>query len=340
MSLSWFNQPFEITPAKTIIATRISIGIIISFIVTTYFNIVDSTWVYISLFVIVSEQKTIGASLNRASMRAIATVSSAIYSLTIIWLFNNNYLINLSGFIIGVFLYTYLFAETAKGYIATLGCITLAICLMNFNNFSNVFIRPTNVLIGILIGIFTLRFFFPLRATKMLILETQSFLSDYARLARNLANLDKLTPDLNNQFIAFESGIATYIPTFQRLLAEAAVETAGNASFIKVASEILVSFRHLSRYFASIFALIISQQISIDDDDKKTFFLIAETLTKLKDNLVHLNYRHQLIPSTDLTVTSDQKALPMLLRLITQECRGLETQINQFIKTTKTVKLS
>ena len=341
MSLSWFNQPLGITHEKTIMATRISIGLIISFVISTYFNIADSAWVYISLFVCLSDQKTIGASLNRCSLRAIATVSSVIYSLVIIWLFNNNSLTNLSGYIIGTFLYTYLFAGTKQGYIATLGCITLAICFINYNNLSEVFIRPTNVLIGILIGLFTVRFFFPSRATKMLILEIQNFLTDYADLARYLASLVDLTPELHEQLITLESStsILTYIPKFQRLLEEAEVETTINSPFTTVSSEILLSFRRMARYFASILAFIISEEVTIDEDDKKNFFWVAEALTKLKDNLVHLKSRNKLIVSLNLTVSPNQKAVPVMLRLITQECGVLEIKIHQLMRAIKTVKL-
>lgn len=150
----------EVTSEKTIMAARMAISMIIALIITTYFEIVEPTWVYISLFIVLFEQRTIGASLTRCSMRAIATISSALYSLIVILLFHNAYLMNIIGFVIGIFLYTYLFLGTKQSYIGILGCVTLAICLINYNDFTFVFMRPTNVIIGILIGFFTLRFFF------------------------------------------------------------------------------------------------------------------------------------------------------------------------------------
>ncbi len=340
MSLSWFNQPLEITQEKTIMAARMSIGVVISFVITTYFTIVEPTWVYISLFVVLSEQKTIGASLIRGSMRAIATVSSTAYSLFIILLFHNDYRANLIGFILGTFLYTYLFLGTKRGYIGTLGSITLAICLINHNDFSYVFIRPTNVLIGILIALFSLRFFFPRRATKMLILEARNFLTEYADLSYYLANVEDLTVDLHERLKSLESNVMTScIPRFQTLLSEAEVETDINSQFTKVASDIFTSLRHIVRYFLSIIASMIWEGVKIGENDKKTLLFLAGAFSALDDNLAQLGRQHQLVVSSELTATDDQKMIPLMLRLIVLECGALEMNINQLMTTLETVKL-
>lgn len=340
MSLSWFNQPLEITREKTIMAARMSIGVVISFVITTYFTIVDPTWVYISLFVVLSEQKTMGASLIRGSMRAIATISSAVYSLVIILLFHNDYRANLLGFILGTFLYTYLFLGTKRGYIGTLGSITLAICLINFNDFSYVFIRPTNVLIGILIGLFSLRFFLPRRATKMLILETQNFLTEYADLSYYLANMNNVTTDLHERLKSLEANVMTScIPRFQTLLSEAEVELNSHSEFIKIVSEMSMSLRHIVRYFASIIASMLWEGVKIDEDDKKTLLFLADAFTKLDDNLAQLSSKHQFIVSSTLVTIDGQKMVPLMLRLITLECGALEENINQLMQMLDTVKL-
>lgn len=340
MSLSWFNQPLEITREKTIMAARMSIGVVISFVITTYFTIVDPTWVYISLFVVLSEQKTMGASLIRGSMRAIATISSAVYSLVIILLFHNDYRANLLGFILGTFLYAYLFLGTKRGYIGTLGSITLAICLINFNDFSYVFIRPTNVLIGILIGLFSLRFFLPRRATKMLILETQNFLTEYADLSYYLANMNNVTTDLHERLKSLEANVMTScIPRFQTLLSEAEVETDINSQFTKVAADIFTSLRHIVRYFASIIASMIWEGVRISEDDKKTLLSLAKAFATLDDNLTQLGNKHRLTVSTELATTEEQKMVPLMLRLIALECSVLEENINQLMHTLDTVRL-
>lgn len=339
MSLSWFNQPIEITREQTIIAARMGIGIFISFVITTYFTIVDPTWVYISLFVVLSEQKTIGATLIRSSMRTIATVSSALFSLMIILFFHNDYRINLAAFILGTFLYTYLFAGTKKGYIATLGSLTLAICLINQNNFTHVFIRPLNVLLGISIGLFALRFFFPNRATKMIILEAQYFLTEYATIAHFLASQDDLSKNLHERLLHLESEVIPRISRFQTLLNEADVEIRRKSQFIKVATDILSSLRHIMRYFSSMMASIIWEEVKINESDKKKFLSLAETFSKLEENLANLNHQHKNIVGKNLDIKTGQKMVPLMLRLITLECRTLETKITQLLKLVKTVKL-
>ncbi len=314
-----------------------AIGTIISFIITTYFTLVEPTWVYISLFIILFEQHTIGASLTRCSMRVFATISSALYSLIIIFLFHNNYLMNLVGFIIGIFLYTYLFLGTKKSYIGILGCVTLAICLVNYNNFSYVFIRPTNVIIGILIGFFTLRFFFPNRATKVLISEMEEFLVKYATLSMYIANIDDSKTGLSEQLTQCESDILTLIPHFQTLISEAQVEIGKNSGFTQVAADILHSFRHIFRYYTSIIALILYEGVRLNEKDKEHFIFLSNTMIKLKENLSHLERKPNLIVVPDVMPQKDENLLSLMLSLLITECSSLEIKINKLIRMAKVV---
>lgn len=339
MSLSRYNFPIEMTRQKTIMAARMAIGTIISFIITTYFTLVEPTWVYISLFIILFEQHTIGASLTRCSMRAFATISSALYSLIIIFLFHNNYLMNLIGFVVGIFLYTYLFLGTKKSYIGILGCVTLAICLINYNNFSYVFIRPTNVIIGILIGFFTLRFFFPSRATKMLILEMQEFLAEYATLSMYLANIDDSTTDLPERLTQCESNILALIPHFQTLISETRVEIGKDSGFTQVAADILQSFRHIFRYYASIIALILYKGVILNEKDREHFIFLSNAMIQLKENLSYLKHTRNLVAAPDLIPQKDENLLSLMLGLLVTECGSLEIKINKLIRMAKVVKL-
>ncbi|MCE0723602.1 MULTISPECIES: FUSC family protein [Legionella] len=336
MSLFKSNFSIEMTSQKTIMAARMAIGAIISFIVTTYFTLVEPTWVYISLFIILFEQHTIGASLTRCSMRAFATISSALYSLIIIFLFHNNYLMNLIGLIIGIFLYTYLFLGTKKSYIGILGCVTLAICLINYNNFSYVFIRPTNVIIGILIGFFTLRFFFPNRATKMLILEMEEFLAEYAALSTYIANIDDST-DLAKRLTRCESNILTLIPHFQTLISEAQVEIGKDSGFTQVAADILQSFRHIFRYYASIIALILYEGVRLNEKDKEYFIFLSNAMIKLKENLSYLDRKPHLVAVPDVMPQKGENLLSLMLSLLVTECSSLEIKINKLIRMAKVV---
>ncbi|AUH71053.1 FUSC family protein [Legionella sainthelensi] len=330
----------EVTSEKTIMAARMAISMIIALIITTYFDIVEPTWVYISLFIALFEQRTIGASLTRCSMRAIATISSAIYSLIIILFFHNAYLMNIIGFAVGIFLYTYLFLGTKQSYIGILGCVTLAICLINYNDFTFVFMRPTNVIIGILIGIFTLRFFFPTRATKVLLLEMQKFLNEYAGLSAYLANIEDSTTDLSKHLIQCESNVLALILRFQTLINEAQVEISKDSEFTQVAADILQSFRHIFRYYASIIALILYEGVKINDKDKASFLFLSNTLNELKENLFTLKRKRNLLAVFDKTPPQDENLLSLMLNLLVTECSSLEMKINKLIRMAKVVKLT
>lgn len=340
MSWSRFNFPLEITSDKTIMATRMAIGTLISFVITNYYEFVDPTWVYISLFVVLFEHNTVGSSLIRGYMRAIATISSAILSLIIIILFHNYYLTNLLGFIAGTFLYTYLFLGTKESYIGVLGSLTLAICLINYNDLSHVFIRPTNVVIGIMIALFTLRFFFPERATRLLILEIDRFLSEYDAISTYLANTEQeiLVTELSNRLAKFEAQVIARVPNFQTLLSEAKVEVKRGSEFPKVVAAMLLSLRHIFRYYASIMASIIYDKVEMTEEDKKNLIFLHLAMKHLKRNLSHLKSKHKLVINPDF-ICHDNKIISLMSHLISIECQNLEIKINELIDTLHTVKL-
>lgn len=339
MSSSPFNLTPEVTSEKTIVAARMGIGIIISFVLTNYYTIVDPTWIYITFFVISFEQRTIGASLMRSSMRAIATISSAVYSLIIILLFNNYYLMNLFGLVVGVFIYTYLFSGTSKGYIGTLGSVTLAICLINHNDISQVFIRTTNVLIGIAIGTFVVRFFFPIKSIKMLILELDGFLSEYASFASYLANVDQARPDMNEYLAQFEAKMMPAISRFQTLINEAKVEMNQDLKFTQDAEDILKSLRRIFRYYTSFDASILFEGANVGVEDRNILLALAQVSRYLQESLAQLKPQRIFIRPADLKSKDEKNVSPLMLHLISSEFRALEVKINKLLITIKTVKL-
>ena len=247
---------------------------------------------------------------------------------------------NLIGIIVGIFLYTYLFLGTNKSYIGTLGSITLAICLINYNEFSHVFIRPTNVVIGILVGTFTLRFFFPRRATKMLLLEIQTFLAEYASISNYLAQMNDSTTDVRERLIQLESNVIARVPRFQTLLTEAEIEISKDSHFTKVSADMLQPLRHIFRYYASILASILYENIKISETDKKSLIFLGQVIHQLKENLSQLKSENELIVIPDfLQPKDDKRILSSMLHLIVLECGSLEMMINTLIDTVKTVKL-
>lgn len=339
MSLWRFDHPMMISSDKTIMAARMVIGSIFSFALTTYFNFVDPTWVYISLFVVLFERDTIGASLMRGWMRGIATISSATFSYIIIICFHNNYLMNLLGFFLGTFLYTYVFLGTQESYIGALGSLTLAICLINFNDVSHIFIRPSNVIVGILIGLFTLRFFFPARATKLLLLNMQRFLTEYSRLCLELAHPES-HGELSERLAQFELHLIPQIAHLKALLTEANVEVGKQTAYTDVVAEIIVCLRHIFRYFASIMAFIIYDKKELTEEDIVSLNHLHKTMQHLKSNLSKLTHQHRLLIDPNLIIANDEKTLPMMFRLIMIECQTLEKKINTLGSAAKHVRLN
>jgi hypothetical protein len=326
----------EVTTEKTIVATRMGIGVVISFVVTNYFTFVDPTWVYISFFVVSFEPRTIGASLMRSSMRAIATVSSAIYSLIIILLFNNYYLMNMAGLVIGIFIYTYLFLGTNKGYIGTIGSLTLAICLINYNDLSQVFIRSANVLIGILISTFVMRHIFPRKAVDMLILEFNNMLTEFATLASYLVQINQSTPELQKRLVQFETKMMPAIPRFQTLIHDSKLELPPHSKFTDITEDILKSLRRIFRYYTSFTDSILLEKVELKNQDKAFLLFLLQLNQKLQASIIHLTPRATLHPLANLKLKEEKIVSPFMLHLIFLEFRALEIKTNTLLTMLKT----
>lgn len=176
----------QISHEKLIRVIRLMLGVVIAFGISWYYSIPDDAWIFVSLTVISVEQVTIGGVINRGVLRILLTILSVIYCILIMWIFNNNYVMNVIGLLFGIFVYILIYFGTPKGSIGTLGSITMVIILINNNNMTDAFMRPFNILLGIILCIFLNCTFYPNRATGLILIEFKNIIKELTRILHKL----------------------------------------------------------------------------------------------------------------------------------------------------------
>lgn len=168
----------------------------------------------------------------------------------------------------------------------------------------------------------------------------QKFLNEYAALSTYLANIDDSTTDLSKHLMQCESNVLALILRFQTLINEAQVEISKDSGFTQVSTDILQSFRHIFRYYASIIALILYEGVKINERDKESLLFLSNLLNKLEENLFALKRSRHLLAAPERTSPPDEKLLSLMLNLLVAECSSLEIKINKLIRMTKVIKLT
>ncbi|WP_242604007.1 hypothetical protein [Legionella santicrucis] len=168
----------------------------------------------------------------------------------------------------------------------------------------------------------------------------QKFLNEYAALSNYLANIDNSTTDLSKHLVQCESNVLALILRFQTLINEAQVEIGKDSEFTQVAADILQSFRHIFRYYASIIALILYEGVKINEKDKESFLFLSNTLNILEENLFALRRRRNLLMDPGRISPQDENLLSLMLNLLVAECSSLEIKIHKLIRMTKVIKLT
>lgn len=276
----------QLTNPKIISILRPCIGILIARAIVYYYNIPESSWIYISLFVVTVEQTTIGGIVRRSYLRAFATISSALYSIVIIYLFNNNPLMNTIAIFFGILVYDALYLGTEDNYIGVLGAITLAVCLLNYNNITLAFMRPFNVVIGIAIGLFLGYFFFPQRATLLLVEKLHTIIEEMKNSIQELQHATTWSPKDYDNFSSSDNLVITTFSKCNALIAEARHELPKGSQFPVVIAQILTHIRKIIRYHSSAVYYIFSINNNDADDIKFALNALNHLFTLLKDEFV------------------------------------------------------
>lgn len=267
---------------KILRTSRLSIVIIITFLITWYFQVPEGEWALITACIVLFEYTTLGGVLTKSYLRFLATFSSAVYSVLVIYFFDNNVYINMLAAIAGLFFYTYYFMDSKQSYVGILGSVTLTIMLFNYNNIDAAILRPFNIAIGIIIALVVLRFFYPEYARDRFFATHADFIENLITIIQNFLDPEKSLEEIKAEYLIYEDKLIADIARFGRYGEESRIETKATPEFVP---QNIAAFSHLKRIYRLLSVLIyhvVTEETRLTPSLQKNLSLLIEKLTFLK----------------------------------------------------------
>lgn len=244
---------------KIIRTFRLSFTCLGLFFITWYYQVPESAWCLITIWVVMFDYSTVGGVFTKALLRFTGTLSSAIYGLVIVYVFGNNPIIDMIALVPGLFIYAYFFMGGDKTYIATIGAVTMTLVLLNYNDVDVAIFRVFNITIGIIASILMIRFFYPQYARDKIMLMQWDFMDHFAGLLERYLEPSKSLAVIKDEFLVYEQAMLEGFITFNRLLDEAKIETRKTPLYITHNKAALFHIRHIFRLL-SVFVFYISTE--------------------------------------------------------------------------------
>ncbi len=158
------NKYAAINAVKTAIGC--SIAFILGKVLEDYFNVEQMyLWMVITVLVVMSTQPNLGGAIDKALMRFLGTIVSAVIAMVIVFISVDKYemfALAICFVIVGVFIAG---ASSKYGYAGSLGAITLVVIILNKDASMKLAVfRMLEISQGIIIALLVNRFVYPIRA--------------------------------------------------------------------------------------------------------------------------------------------------------------------------------
>ncbi len=191
-----FTTSTDIDRKKYMYAIRLSLMVLTLFFIFRYLKIADETWV-LFIFMTTFEFATVECMTKKGHQRALLLFCSLVYGLCVIFIFNNNYLMNIVALIGGFLVYCYFFIGTPLGHMGIVGCAILTLMLINHNDPILSCLRALIILTTIGVSIVVTRFFYPEYACDEVIKVEANLLSGLSRWIERFLE----TSSLDTEFV-------------------------------------------------------------------------------------------------------------------------------------------
>lgn len=242
----------ELDKGKIIRTWRLSLTCIFLFLIGWYYEIPESSWSLVTIWFVMYEYNTVGGVLNKSKLRFWGTLISAVYGIIIIYLCGNDLIINILALIAGLFFYSYWFMGSDKTYTGTIGAVTLTIVLLNYNAVELAILRAFNVILGIIVSVFMICFFYPQYSRDLLLKMQIGWLNQIIEIIKKCIDIeDKNSFDLSDQIYNLEFNFLADLSTYTRLVSEAQMETRHLPFFSSQNRVIKDKFQHLFRLLST-----------------------------------------------------------------------------------------
>ncbi|MFN8770122.1 MAG: FUSC family protein [Neisseriaceae bacterium] len=192
---------------KLIRSLRIVLATLIAELIYIYYKEPHYAWVFITIYVVLFDQATIGATFYKGFLRLMATISGGTVGFLTLFIFKNNELANSIAILLTSLVYSYIFINQKQSYIGVLGLATLAMILVGNSEMGIALYRIGNILLGIIIALIVTLVFFPQSAEKVtlkLIYSSITKLRDTMEILLEQNNDKKI---IQQHFDKIEAGI-------------------------------------------------------------------------------------------------------------------------------------
>ncbi len=274
-------------------AIRLVLTNIILFLLTWYYQVPQREWSLITVWFVMFDYSYVGGVWIKSTYRFLGTILSSLYGLTVVYFFYNNVVINILAFIPAIFIYIYFFMDTEKSYMGTIGCVTLAIVLLNHNDIDAAILRTFNIFLGILASLFMMRFFYPQYARDSLIEIQAQCLEYFQAIFESLRETSLSFDALNEVQKMNQNYLKKTLADFKMRIKEAKMETFETPEFVLHHQKSMDIIEHISQLLSTLMCATAFDDIR----DKPDFQRLINGVLKQVDDLI-------LVLKTDDITTS------------------------------------
>lgn len=333
------HPSLKLDKQKIIRATRLSLAMLISFVYVKFTDVMQGIWVPMTCAIVLFDNNTVGGTMIKSYYRMLGTFLAMLFSLGIIIGFANNDIANLLGIACSVFLAAYYFMDTEKNYVGGLIAWTTPILLINDNNFHAVFVRPLNIVIGVIISYILLRLFYPQYAKNLVLVELNKMLDMTRKMLDGFIDANITTEELELIHHMQEAELLRNMTKIQRLLAEAKMETKECQNYVVTCQLLFTHLRRLRRFVAVIIYSYNNQEDRMSGKIQQNLYLAINVIKDLQRGLeLNLHEYTKLEPSPIELITQNVSldeintihalSIIELINMILQELKMLQPELS------------
>ncbi len=319
---------------KTIRTLRLSMTCIFLFLLTWYYQVPESAWCLVTIWFVMYEYNTVGGVYTKSLLRFSGTALSAIYGMVIIYFCANNPLINTIALVPGLFVYTYFFMGGDKTYIGTIGAVTLTIVLLNYNDVDSAILRVFNVILGIIGSMFMIRFFYPQYARNLIIETLSTLIAQLSTIIGNYLNPSIPLLTIHADHLQYEHNTLASLPSFDRLLSEAKMETGKAPFFVPHGKAAIEQFKLLLQLSSVFFSLLSTDDVRADPWISAKLLELLSALSAIERRLLQqpnepTSMAKKIISDTQNLQT--QQATAAILTNMIKKAALLDEEVKQIV---------
>lgn len=307
----------QIDWSKTVRAIRLSSALLLTFFITWYCEVPEGIWALITCCVVLYEYTTFGGVLTKSLLRFIGTLLNALVGIVVLYLFANNPIMCFICLVLGIFINTYLFLDTAKTYTSVLGCVTLLIVFINYYDINTAILRTFNVLLGETICIITFYFVFPEYARDKVVNIQIHIMDSLVNILSNIKDSSSSSvEDVKTTYIAYEKIFLSLATEFSRAIGEAVIEVKNSPAVISEHQKVMLNLKHIYYLTSTFFYYRQAENPELKPLLIKGAEKIIVYLEVLKSQLQNPTLEKKVSDSIELSSHVDPKTFPVLYSLL------------------------